>query len=145
MTVIVVVIILFSLVFTVLKTNETFPSCLLKNTCQNFRALKKKPWNPILLGQYFSRCIYLKMAKSILDNGKNFHTLRRTNAWRTWCIRKAAKEEQSKCTINPLAPRNEQNINSPQFQYILWQTSDEKRQLYHPQGCYVDVLPNSPQ
>ena len=53
------------------------------------------------------------MVKSILDNEKKFHAQRRTYAWRTWCIRKAAKEEQSKYTINPLASRNDQNINSP--------------------------------
>ena len=50
LAVIVVVIILFSLVFTILKTNETFPSCSLKNTCQHFRALKKKAMKSNLAG-----------------------------------------------------------------------------------------------
>ena len=50
LAVIVVVIILFSLVFTILKTNETFSSCSLKNTRQHFRALKKKAMKSNLAG-----------------------------------------------------------------------------------------------
>ena len=50
LAVIVVVIILFSLVFIILKTNETFSSCSLKNTRQHFRALKKKAMKSNLAG-----------------------------------------------------------------------------------------------
>ena len=125
------------------KNERNLPFVFTKKYMPKFSCPEKKAMKSNFAGAILFQMYLFKDGKIYFRQRKKFSHSKENKCLKDMVHQKSCKRRT--VTINPLAPRNEQNINSPQFQYILWQTSDEKRQLYHPQGCYVDVLPNSPQ